>query len=851
MTAFTVHSGRPDYRPRLSPQHMPRDRLTVPCLTSSARVKLLCAPAGSGKSALLGECIRHAPLDCRITWLPMGGEVQTPTDFCVQLANALGLPYSDEASLLHHLVQWQSPCWIVLDDYCRMPAPELDQCLDRFLTNSSPSVTWWIAARRRPMCNWPRLLLSGELFERDGAALAFNLAEVEQLLISEPAEWPLDAGAAIVAETAGWCVGVRVALLNPAEWTAPENTMRPPRKQHCSQTLFEYLEHELFAGLAPELAEAWRVLAHLPRFNSSLCEHLFGAGEGGKWLKTLQDIGGFIEPWEHDNEWLQVFPPLARCLRDGGWPERRSWHRRACQWFSAEGDWQSAVEHAVQAEHYEVAVSLLQHYDFSYLLQGQNIALLLDLYERFADLMRGTPHLIRLTSSALIYTGRFDLAAACLEHLGRFLPQPCAVQQRDFIAAWQTQQGWLQHLWGNAEGAMGHFHDACAHLAHDAWACRVLCLSGMTQQALLNGEFDEALVHNRAALCLARGEGSLLFEALLELDHAQLLEQRGALQRSESTLQKMHELLLSQHAVAGPLLGRISLRRGRLALRQGLDQCARKHFQAGLEQCLRSKDKLALFGFLGLAILEANQADYARAFVWLRDAERVMQQNHVPDYCWRGVLLQVSSHFWLQQGRPGLVREALVKVLLYMRSAPAKHAPPATLELIPHIEYLLVLAEVYLNQAEQPMQRLQTLQRQANQQGMHSLETELYLAMAEVAFLQSDNRTANACLEEGLTLIGRFNLQQPLRELRLRQPSMLRNLGIEEHLMVAAESPLSHRELEVLKLIAQGSSNLQIAEQLFISLHTVKTHARRIHSKLGVERRTQAVAKAKALGLMA
>jgi ATP/maltotriose-dependent transcriptional regulator MalT len=186
-----------------------------------------------------------------------------------------------------------------------------------------------------------------------------------------------------------------------------------------------------------------------------------------------------------------------------------------------------------------------------------------------------------------------------------------------------------------------------------------------------------------------------------------------------------------------------------------------------------------------------------------------------------------------------------------MRSAPAKLAPPATLELIPHIEYLLVLAEVYLNQAEQPMQRLQTLQRQANQQGMHSLETELYLAMAEVAFLQSDNRTANACLEEGLTLIGRFNLQQPLRELRLRQPSMLRNLGIEEHLMVAAESPLSHRELEVLKLIAQGSSNLQIAEQLFISLHTVKTHARRIHSKLGVERRTQAVAKAKALGLMA
>jgi len=54
----------------------------------------------------------------------------------------------------------------------------------------------------------------------------------------------------------------------------------------------------------------------------------------------------------------------------------------------------------------------------------------------------------------------------------------------------------------------------------------------------------------------------------------------------------------------------------------------------------------------------------------------------------------------------------------------------------------------------------------------------------------------------------------------------------------------------VLGLIAQGSSNQQIAEQLFISLHTVKTHARRIHTKLGVERRTQAVATAKKMGLL-
>jgi len=65
------------------------------------------------------------------------------------------------------------------------------------------------------------------------------------------------------------------------------------------------------------------------------------------------------------------------------------------------------------------------------------------------------------------------------------------------------------------------------------------------------------------------------------------------------------------------------------------------------------------------------------------------------------------------------------------------------------------------------------------------------------------------------------------------------------------QETLSTRELAVLQLIAQGCSNQEISNQLFISLHTVKTHASHINSKLGVERRTQAVARAKAMGLLA
>lgn len=67
---------------------------------------------------------------------------------------------------------------------------------------------------------------------------------------------------------------------------------------------------------------------------------------------------------------------------------------------------------------------------------------------------------------------------------------------------------------------------------------------------------------------------------------------------------------------------------------------------------------------------------------------------------------------------------------------------------------------------------------------------------------------------------------------------------------VAESDVLSKRELEVLQLMASGMSNAEIAEQLFVSLNTVKTHTSKIYEKLDVKRRTQAVEKAKLLNII-
>ncbi|RON56727.1 LuxR C-terminal-related transcriptional regulator [Pseudomonas frederiksbergensis] len=848
MTAMTPCLDRPGFLPRLSSHHLPRTRLSEPLLASPARVKLLCAPAGSGKSALLAECLLQAPAQYRVVWLALSGVALSRAELCLRLAQALQLPAVDEPALLAHLARVQTPTWLFVDDYCRVPAPELDGLLDQLLAVSNPLITWWLSGRRRPHCNWPRLLLDDELHEFEGRTLALTAAEIEQLLRHFEAPLVAKTARRIFQRSDGWCAAVRIALLDGCQWAKDPN--HPGR----TATLLDYLQHELFASLPAELAEAWQVLAHLPRFNASLCEHLFGAGEGACWMHELQLRGCFIEDWQASPDWLQVFAPLRQLMRDEPWPAGRSWHRRACQWFCAEEDWQAAFEQALLAEEFEVAISLLQHFSLEHVFLGQNVVWLLRLHEQQGDeLMLGSPHLVGLVTAALLFAGRFDQAASCIAQLERFAPQPTATQQRQLLARWQAQMGWLLHLQGRMTPAREHFLQALDALAAEAWPARLLCLSGLTQQALLNAELETAQALNREALCLARAQNSLLFEGLLELDHAQLLEQRGAAGRAESLLANIHELLSQQPDPATPLLGRIALRRGRLALSQGQDERAAGFFDSGLYECLRSQDKRVLYGFLGQAQLAANQGDYDQAFIRLRDAERLMQQRQIPDTVYRGVLLQVSSQFWLQQGRPELAHEALSRVLRHYRGPNARQAPPATLELIARIEYLLVLAQVHLGR--KPHVQIDELLCHARDHGMANLETELQLVQVELAWLAGDETTAREGWQKARELIARWHLQQALTEVTLRQPERVRQVSdgpskLPLSHQMSDVSPLSSRELEVLELIAQGNSNQQIAEQLYISLHTVKTHARRIHGKLGVARRTQAVARAKSLGIV-
>jgi len=150
---------------------------------------------------------------------------------------------------------------------------------------------------------------------------------------------------------------------------------------------------------------------------------------------------------------------------------------------------------------------------------------------------------------------------------------------------------------------------------------------------------------------------------------------------------------------------------------------------------------------------------------------------------------------------------------------------------------------------------LERLLTQAMCHGWKARMCEIQAAMAEALNSQGRRRKVQSVLLDGVALARRTGLAGIERHLRgddaLLKSWMARTAsGPDEDCPDVALVQLSRRELAVLQLIALGLANREISERLHISLHTVKSHAQRINVKLGVSRRTLAIVRAKALGLV-
>ena len=893
--AISAVEGR-FYRPPLPEGHVPRPRLCQRLHAGlSGRLLLVSAPAGFGKSSLAVEFCQSLPASWGSLWLGLSQRDSDPgrflerlleglQQFCPDLGNqALGLlkmrqrhqPFAFEEwldSLLDELalhLHPQNPLLLVLDDYHLAQGPVLDRCLQFFLNHLPPGLVLLVTSRQRPDWHLARLRLSQQLLELTEQDLRLSPEESLAVLDQHPTTLRGQALDNLIQRSDGWVAGLRFWLLAASE--AGVDTALPHALHGGEGLIRDYLLEEVIDCLPPEVQAFLYDTACQERFCADLCDALRESHDSAQILRYLKAHQVFLVPLDEQGQWLRyhhLFSDLLR-TRQASQP-LASLHLRACRWFHAQGLLDEAVEQALRAGHLDVAANLVQNLSEEQLLAEQNVGMLLRWKMDLPDsLLISTPRLIVLYSWALGLACQLDAAEELVSHLSRFLPAPSATAQKSMLAQWLALSGIIARGRGDRLKTRSYCQQALRSLPTKRYGQRLMCLSTLSNLAIAEGDFWHARGWNREALELARRVGNPLFEALAHYDRARVLHARGEVLRS------MEEVRHGLQRLQGLSAQRLYAARARLALYEGYllvaglqPQEGRARLRAGLVEARACRDISVLIGHCVLATLDGREGRFTEAFCELAEAERLMHIWDVPPVFYLAMITLVKCELWLAQGRMDLAESWLLRLGQTYGGERAAAAPEFHPLLPLHIELQQALLEQAQGRTAQAAQRLQALTEHGRSNGGQLLGTTAVCQHIGLLLASGAAEAAVVLLPQALEA-AQGGVLQPFQRLLEDHPEWMREQLLAQpagpvqarllSLLPEVDTPpapgagteaLSAREMSVLKLIALGCSNQQISEQLFISLHTVKTHASHINSKLGVERRTQAVARAKALGLL-
>ncbi|GLH54709.1 LuxR family transcriptional regulator [Pseudomonas atacamensis] len=860
---------------------------------------LVSAPAGFGKSSLAVEFCQSLPAHWQSLWLGLSPRDSDPGRFLERLleglqdyfpalgAGALGLlkmrqrhqPFAFEEwldGLLDELalhLDPAAPLLLVLDDYHLAQGPVLDRCLQFFLNHLPDGLLVMVTSRQRPDWHLARLRLSRQLLELHEQDLRLTHDEALTLLDRHSSSLRGEALESLIQRSEGWVAGLRFWLLAVAE--AGNDAALPQALNGGEGLIRDYLLEEVIDCLPAEVQSFLYETAPQERFCSELCDAVREAHDSAEILRFLLAHQVFLVPLDEHGHWYRYHHLFSDLLRSRPIAQamvpNATLHLRACRWFNAQGLLDEAVEQALRAGHLDVAANLVQNLSEEQLLAEQNVGMLLRWKMDLPDsLLISTPRLIVLYSWALGLACQLDAAEELASHLSRFLPAPSATAQKSMLAQWLALSGIIARGRGHRELTLRYCSEALESLPAKRYGQRLMCLSTLSNLAIADGDLWRARGLNRESLELAQRVGNPLFEALAHYDRARVLQSRGEILRA---LDEVHQGLERLRGLSPQRLyavrARLTLYEGFLLAMRLQPQAARVRLLAGIGEARACRDISVLIGHCVIARLDGASGEFAKAFAELAEAERLMHIWDVPPIYYLAMITLVKCELWLAQGRIDLA-EAWLARLGQTYTGENAAAPPEFHPQLPlHVELQQALLDVIQGQPMLAEGRLNVLHENGQQTGRQLLSV---MALTQkVALLLSSGREPEArkVLSQALEAAA-GGVYQPFDALLKShadwmrgqlQPLSCNAVGQQllTHFPTAAPRPavessateqLSSRELAVLRLIAQGCSNQEISEQLFISLHTVKTHASHINSKLGVERRTQAVARAKALGLL-
>jgi LuxR family maltose regulon positive regulatory protein len=890
--------------PRLPPGFVARTRLTARLDEGLAgRMILVCAPAGFGKTALLAAWASGGPRP--VAWLSLDEGDNDPARFWRHVATALerarpGVsgrvgpllgpppPQSFEGvvtALLNELAERPAAeqALLVLDDYHLIGAPQVHAGVQFLLDHLPPGLRLMLATRSDPPLRLGRLRARGELTELRAADLRFTETEAAELLRATPAGRDLTRAAieALTAKTEGWVAGLRLAGLSLQAHDDADAFVAAFSGSH--RYVLDYLAEEVLDSQDPQVRAFLLETSVLGRLSGDLCDAVTGRAGGQAMLERIERAGLFLLPLDEVRGWWRyhhLFADLLKARLAAELPERvPALHRAAATWHAERGLADEAIPHALAAGELNQAADLVErHFDAVY-FTGENATVQRWLSALPADLTRSRPRIGLARAILALTAGDMDAAEQAVAALAADPAEaddsfrPSVGAGASFVAnvpaAAAIARAWLAFLRGDAEEMAVFAAHARARLRDGEWMLASICRLNVALADWLRGRLGAAEQHFTAAIAgwQAAGQHALAAQGCHYL--GQIRRAQGNLDTAMDAYQEL--LRITELPVGGtsPVAGIGHVGIAEVAYQRGDLAAARRELQAGLPLCRQLSDTQALAtGLATLAWIRQAKGDQAGARQAMDEAERAG-----PSPAAAGLLNPVPA----QRARLALAQGDITAAA---RWAQQQRLSSASEPVYTGERDQLVLARLLLAQ-DQPHQALRLLGRLsalAGSQGRTGSIIEI-AALRALALAATGDRAAAA--EE---LAGTLALAAPQGYVRVfadegppmaallsqvaaahrdGQPAARQvPLGYLAAVLRACApasqapgvpglvEPLTARELEVLHLLAAGAPNQRIADDLVVTLDTVKKHVTHVLGKLGAANRTEAVTRARQLGLI-
>jgi len=854
------------------------------------KLTLISAPAGYGKTTLLSEWIRGTKIP--VCWISLDAGDNDPARFWSYVVAALQTiePKAGKAaekliksrqqlpteailtSLINDISADTAELIMVLDDYHLIELEAIHKAVSFFIDHLPPQLHLVISGRSDPPLPLANLRAKGLLSELRAADLRFSQQEASDFLkLAAQTELSDNDITRLEERTEGWIASLQMAALSLKGRDDVSGFINSFSGSH--RYILDYLTEEVLQRQDEHTRLFLLKTSISDHLCGPLCDALTGRDDGQKTLEQLDEANLFVQPLDDRRYWYRYHRLFADLLKNQlmrTYPDDiHNLHLTAAKWYQANGYVQGAMHHAFIMNDYEYAADLIEQSAFDLLTEGKSYALQTWLAKLPKDLVQSRPWLCVWGGwSYLMTTAQPNDIEPFLASVDAKLPK-IEQQSPDDISKIKgyslTLRAILARRIGDLTRSIELSHQASEYISEDDQFARSFILLNLTVSHFYNGDLEIARAYAEKTMAHARATETIYDDIVCTILMANIESQKGYLNKAKMIFAEAVELGTQPGGYILPATCRAFMGLGTIAYEQNdLDE-AEGHYSKALELARQGNEMLTVMnGYVLLAWLYQIRGNTEKADELLSQAQSLALKSYTAD---------IEGYFESWKARFALTRGDMDAAARWADEQRESLTSSETLFYTYAYGLLSTFFKVCIatGKLDGILPALENAKRNMETQGQTGWLIDILAIESLVLDTTGNTEKALAVLEQALKLaephsfIRLFVDQgEPMAKLLRLAASRGIHATYVNKLRSAMHSqeqeqpdkqsplvdPLSQRELEVLELLDAGKSNQQIADELILSIGTVKKHVYNIYSKLGVERRTQAISRSRELGLI-